>query len=112
MTDQITVYDTAIQKATTDQSTQASASATGCATGTSLQMCQVSKHPNAIKHCEERQLHQVFLPKELAVNSNIIGPFMYNEELEFFIAKFRKTNSARWPYLKHAVNNMYKKYYQ
>ena len=45
-------------------------------------------------------------------DSNTIGPFMYNEELEFFIAKFRKTNSARWTYLRYAVNDMYKKYYQ
>ena len=37
---------------------------------------------------------------------------MYNEELDFFIVSFRKTNSARWPYLKYAVNGMYKKYYQ
>ena len=35
-------------------------------TGTSLQMCQVSKHPNAVKRHEERQLCRVFLPKELA----------------------------------------------
>ena len=44
-------------------------------------------------------------------DSNTIGPFMYNEELEFFIAKLRKTNSVRWPYLRYAVNDMYKKYY-
>ena len=116
-------------------------------------MCRVSKHPNAIKCQEERQLRRVFLPKELAqgkqfrpqtppikqkeypiirfladshfqdvaiqlnglvrfFNSNTIGPFMYNEELEFFIAKFRKINSARWPYLRYAVNDMYKKYYR
>ena len=40
-TEQITVYDTAVQTATTDQNTQESASATGGVTGTSLQMCQV-----------------------------------------------------------------------
>ena len=45
-------------------------------------------------------------------NNNTIGPFMYDEELDFFIAKFRKMNSARWPYLRYAVNDMYKKYYQ
>ena len=37
---------------------------------------------------------------------------MYDEELEFFIARFRQTNSARWPYLRYAVNEMYNKYYQ
>ena len=37
---------------------------------------------------------------------------MYNEELDFFIARFRKMNSVRWPYLRYAVNEMYKKYYQ
>ena len=42
-TEQITVYDTAVQTATTDQNNQESASATGGAKGTSLQMCQVSK---------------------------------------------------------------------
>ena len=65
-TDQITVYDTAVQTATMDQIIQESASATRGATGTSLQMRQVSKHPNAIKRHEERQLRQVSLPKELA----------------------------------------------
>ena len=45
-------------------------------------------------------------------DSNTIGPLMYNEELEFFIVKFRKTNSMRWPYLRYAVNDMYKKYYR
>ena len=45
-------------------------------------------------------------------NSNTIGPFMYNEELDLFIAKFRKTNTVRWPYLRYAVNDMYKKYSQ
>ena len=64
--EQITVYDTTVQTATTNPNIQESASATGGATGTSLQMCQVSKHPNAIKCCEERQLHQVFLLKKLA----------------------------------------------
>ena len=64
-TEQITVFDTAVQTATTDQNNQESASATGGVTGTSLQMHQVSKHPNAVKCCEERQLCQVFLSKEL-----------------------------------------------
>ena len=36
---------------------------------------------------------------------------MYDEELEFFIARFRQMNSARWPYLRYAVNEMYNKYY-
>ena len=45
-------------------------------------------------------------------NMNTIGLFMYDEELEFFIARFRKTNGARWPYLRYAVNYMYDKYYQ
>ena len=56
-TEQITVFDTAVQTATTDQNNQESASATGGVTGTSLQMHRVSKHPNAVKCHEERQLH-------------------------------------------------------
>ena len=151
--EQIIVYDMAIQTAMTGQSIQESETVTGGATGTSLQTYQVSRQPNAVKCCEERQLRRVFLPKELAqgkqfrprtppvkqkeypiirfiadlyfqgvatqlhglvrfFNSNTIGPFMYNEELDFFIARFRKTNSARWPYLRYVVNKMYKKYYQ
>ena len=64
--EQITVYDTAVQTATTGQSIQESATVTEGMTGTSLQTLQVSRHPNAVKRHEERQLHQVFLPKELA----------------------------------------------
>ena len=37
---------------------------------------------------------------------------MYNEELDFFIVRFRKMNSARWPYLRYMVNEMYMKYYR
>ena len=37
---------------------------------------------------------------------------MYNEELDFFIATLQKANSMRWPYLRYAVHDMYKKYYQ
>ena len=45
-------------------------------------------------------------------NSNIIGPFMYNGELDFFIASFRRANSMQWSYLRYTVNDMYKKYYR
>ena len=44
-------------------------------------------------------------------NMNTIGPFMYDEELEFFIARFRQVNSARWPYLRYAIRYMYEKHY-
>ena len=44
-------------------------------------------------------------------NSNTIGPFMYDEELDFFIVSFRRVNSAQWPYLRYALNEMYNKYY-
>ena len=42
---------------------------------------------------------------------NTIGPFMYDEDLEFFIARFQQVNSARWPYLRHAIKYMYEKHY-
>ena len=45
-------------------------------------------------------------------NSNTISPFMYDEELDFFIASFRRANSMRWPYLRYTVNYMYNKYYR
>ena len=64
--EQITVYDTAIQTATTNKNIQESASAMGGVTVTSLQTHRVSRHPNAIKCHEERQLCRGFLPKELA----------------------------------------------
>ena len=68
--EQITVYDTTIETATTDQNIQESASAMGGATGTSLQTRRVSKHPNAVKCREERQLCRVFLPKSWHKVSN------------------------------------------
>ena len=64
--EQIIVYDMAVQTATTSQSIQESATATGGATETSLQTCRVSRCPNVVKCHEERQLRRVFLPKELA----------------------------------------------
>ena len=64
--EQVTVFDTAGQTvAEGHNSTEASTSAAG-ATGTSLQTHQVATHPNTIKCREERQLHRVFLPTELA----------------------------------------------
>ena len=42
---------------------------------------------------------------------NTIGPFMYDENLEFFIARFRQANSVRWPYLRYAIKHMYEKHY-
>ena len=45
-------------------------------------------------------------------NSNTIGLFMYDEELDFFIVSFRRANSAQWPNLRYAVNDIYKKYYR
>ena len=64
--EQITVYDTAVQTTTTNQNIQESASAMGGATGIPLQTRRVSRHPNAIKCHEERQLCRVILPKQLA----------------------------------------------
>ena len=37
---------------------------------------------------------------------------MFNEELDLFIARFRQTNSVKWPYLRYAVNYMYERYYK
>ena len=45
-------------------------------------------------------------------NSNTIGPFIYDEELDFFIVSFRRVNSTQWPYLRYTVNDMCKKYYR
>ena len=45
-------------------------------------------------------------------NSNTIGPFMYDEELDFFIVSFREVNSTQWPFLRYTVNDMYDKYYR
>ena len=53
--EQVIVYDTAIQTATTSQGIQESATVTGGAMGTSLQTHWVSRHPNVVKHCEDRQ---------------------------------------------------------
>ena len=36
---------------------------------------------------------------------------MYDEDLDFFIARFWQANSARWPYLRYAIRYMYKKHY-
>lgn len=55
--EQVIVYDTGIQTATTSQSIQKSATATGGVIGTSPQTLWVSRHPNAVKCHEDRQLH-------------------------------------------------------
>ena len=61
--EQVVVYDTAVQTATTSQTTQETAATVGGATGTSLQTHSIARHPNAVKHCEKQQMCCVFLPK-------------------------------------------------
>ena len=41
-----------------------------------------------------------------------IAPFMYNEELDLFIAKFCQLNGAKWSFLRYAVKKLYDTYYR
>ena len=63
--EQVTVFNTAVQTAAESPTNAETGISAGGATGTSLQTCQVAKHPNAVKCREERQLRRVFLPTEL-----------------------------------------------
>ena len=63
--EQVIVHDTAVQTAMTSQTIQEAGASAGGATGTSLQTCRVATHPNAVKCCENRQMHHMFLPKDL-----------------------------------------------
>ena len=47
--EQVVVYDTVAQTATTSQTTQEAGATAGGATGTSLQTRRVARHPNAVK---------------------------------------------------------------
>ena len=51
--EQVIVYDTAVQTATTSQTTQESGATVGGPTGTSLQIHQVARHPNTVKQHEK-----------------------------------------------------------
>ena len=54
--EQVVVYNTAVQTATTSQTTQKAGATAAGATGTSLQTRKVARHPNAVKQCEKRQM--------------------------------------------------------
>ena len=64
--EQVTVHDTTVQTVTTSQTTQEAGSTAEGTTRTSLQTCQVAKHPNTVKQHEKQQMHRIFLPKDLA----------------------------------------------
>ena len=49
--EQVIVHDTAVQTVTNSQNTQETSAMAGGATGTSLQTCQVVRHPNMVKQC-------------------------------------------------------------
>ena len=47
--EQVVVHDAVVQTATTSQTIQEAGAMAGGATGTSLQICRVVRHPNAVK---------------------------------------------------------------
>ena len=51
--EQVVVYCTAVQTVMTSQTTQETGATAGGATGTSLQTCNVARHPNTIKCLEK-----------------------------------------------------------
>ena len=43
-------------------------------------------------------------------NLNTITPFLYDEELQFFVADYRQQQCKKMPFLKFAMEHMFKKY--